>query len=445
MRHQPIATPQKYMSKCLGLQKLYSDLKTDLQQEMTMITNKLVNPAEEARQQLKGLKKTIKHRENTKLDYERYLGRAEHARRKETRSAKEEAALAKHENDLAQAQIDYQSADDQIKETFPPIAAAVKTLLPVLMANQIRIHTVLVGQVYTVLDAYTRQQGLPNPAPSDDQIVAKFEQEFTSFRMELEGGIQTIASGKAVNMPMAIPEKDRGTYTGLGLRNRVMNRGKSDTSVSRPNVGSRQASNTVQPVHDEEEELAPPKPPRPGASPSPSFSPGIPTSSKPHIPSMSSASQPPPYAEKPHVAMPSPAIPNPWANERSSGQVSGGATPPSRYATPLAGSTPTPFSGAGPDYFTGGNRRPSAASSVSAASIAGKKKPPPPVPAKRIPSAQVQYVTALYDFEGQNEGDLAFREGDRIKVIRKTESVDDWWDGEVEGRKGVFPANYVRV
>ena len=125
-------------------------------------------------------------------------------------------------------------------------------------------------------------------------------------------------------------------------------------------------------------------------------------------------------------------------------RASGGATPPSRYATPTAGSTPTPFAGAGPDYFTG-NRRASAASSVSAASIAGKKKPPPPVPAKRMPSIQVQYVTALYDFDGQNEGDLAFREGDRIRVMKKTESVDDWWDGEVEGRKGAFPANYVRV
>ena len=59
-----------------------------------MIDHKLVRPAEEARTALKGLHKTLKHRENMKLDYERYLSRAEHARKKEMRTAKEEANLA---------------------------------------------------------------------------------------------------------------------------------------------------------------------------------------------------------------------------------------------------------------------------------------------------------------------------------------------------------------
>lgn len=53
------------------------------------------------------------------------------------------------------------------------------------------------------------------------------------------------------------------------------------------------------------------------------------------------------------------------------------------------------------------------------------------------------YVTALYDFGGQSAGDLAFREGDRIRVLKKTESTDDWWEGELRGVKGSFPANYV--
>jgi hypothetical protein len=77
------------------------------------------------------------------------------------------------------------------------------------------------------------------------------------------------------------------------------------------------------------------------------------------------------------------------------------------------------------------------------ASVIGKKKPPPPPPPKRIQSApNVQYVTAMYGFEGQEQGDLSFKEGDRIKVLKKTGDVNDWWDGELNGWKGRFPANY---
>lgn len=67
------------------------------------------------------------------------------------------------------------------------------------------------------------------------------------------------------------------------------------------------------------------------------------------------------------------------------------------------------------------------------------------MPHKPKPRPQVHYVTALFDFEGQNPEDLPFREGDRIRVVKKTESTDDWWDGELNGRTGQFPANYVQV
>lgn len=69
------------------------------------------------------------------------------------------------------------------------------------------------------------------------------------------------------------------------------------------------------------------------------------------------------------------------------------------------------------------------------AALKKKKPPPPPRP--------VNFVTALYDFDGQGAGDLVFREGDRIRVIQKTNSTDDWWEGELRGVQGAFPANYV--
>ncbi|KAI9100611.1 hypothetical protein DFS34DRAFT_494413 [Phlyctochytrium arcticum] len=64
-------------------------------------------------------------------------------------------------------------------------------------------------------------------------------------------------------------------------------------------------------------------------------------------------------------------------------------------------------------------------------------KPPPP------PSTTTVYVVALYDFQGQEEGDLSFTKDDKIEVLERTDNVNDWWKGRVGGRVGTFPGNYV--
>nr|XP_033472227.1 SH3 domain-containing YSC84-like protein 1 [Epinephelus lanceolatus] len=53
-------------------------------------------------------------------------------------------------------------------------------------------------------------------------------------------------------------------------------------------------------------------------------------------------------------------------------------------------------------------------------------------------------VTAIHPFTGQQPGDLSFTPGDRITVLNKTDSQYDWWEGQlIDGRIGIFPANFV--
>ena len=78
--------------------------------------------------------------------------------------------------------------------------------------------------------------------------------------------------------------------------------------------------------------------------------------------------------------------------------------------------------------------------------VINKKRPPPPPP-KRLqnnaPPPQ-EWVVAQYPFQGQGQGDLSFGEGDRIRIVKKTGTDQDWWVGELHGVQGSFPANYCK-
>lgn len=42
-------------------------------------------------------------------------------------------------------------------------------------------------------------------------------------------------------------------------------------------------------------------------------------------------------------------------------------------------------------------------------------------------------------------GDLSFSKGQVITVTKKSDDVNTWWTGKLDGREGIFPANFVEV
>ncbi|KAG0444443.1 hypothetical protein HPB47_013788 [Ixodes persulcatus] len=80
------------------------------------------------------------------------------------------------------------------------------------------------------------------------------------------------------------------------------------------------------------------------------------------------------------------------------------------------------------------------------------KKPAPPVPsdasseAPKLPPKPVrEQARVLYGYEAQNEDELTIREGDVIVVLTKEVEDKGWWKGELNGRVGVFPDNFVKL
>lgn len=357
------------------------------------------------------------------VDYERYKSRCEALQKKKTRSDRENIALSKHESDLERSQQAYWSADEVLRNSLPRLNEATFSILPHLLANQIVLQNNLIGNLYTVLNQYSHEQGYPDPPPEPEEVVPTWEGVFSPLRTQMETEFTLLRTGKAIHQPMRLPDKG-DTLTGLGLRNKVMPGRRPGSSDSVPTVtGGGRATRPSTTLTSPDEDGPPP--------------PAYNLASKPSYNSLS--------ASKPKITS------SPMLAPSNGEHYERRASFASSYSN---GTTPGAQNGNGDrDYFGKVSSRTSTAStpggyytpgSLSPNPAAGKKKPPPPPPPKKIGSFQPQYVTAMYDFDSHTAGDLSFREGDRIRVIKKTDSSQDWWEGEVNGQKGSFPANYCK-
>ncbi|XP_068126094.1 SH3 domain-containing kinase-binding protein 1-like isoform X3 [Hyperolius riggenbachi] len=56
-----------------------------------------------------------------------------------------------------------------------------------------------------------------------------------------------------------------------------------------------------------------------------------------------------------------------------------------------------------------------------------------------------EYCKVLFPYEAANEDELTIREGEIVIVVNKDCVDAGWWEGEVNGRRGVFPDNFVKL
>uniref|UniRef100_A0A673K5Y8 Osteoclast-stimulating factor 1 n=1 Tax=Sinocyclocheilus rhinocerous TaxID=307959 RepID=A0A673K5Y8_9TELE len=56
-----------------------------------------------------------------------------------------------------------------------------------------------------------------------------------------------------------------------------------------------------------------------------------------------------------------------------------------------------------------------------------------------------EYCKATFHYEATNQDELDLKEGDIIHVLSKDTGEPGWWRGEINGREGVFPDNFVAL
>ncbi|KAI1474654.1 hypothetical protein F4774DRAFT_399912 [Daldinia eschscholtzii] len=406
-----LPTPDLQLERTLKLKQAYTELKAEILEEVGLIESTIIRPAADARDCIAPLRKTIKKRENKRLDYEKCQDKVNKLQRKVTRTPKEDAALAKAEAEVTRTAEEFDVADSHLRETLPPLVSATFSIIPPLIAGVVVIQNRLLGLYYTTLHNYCQEYDFPSPPPPMESVISMWSAAYEPVKREVES-ITCIATGKAVRQPMKLPDDPSDVSNNNDRKPST----SSATSSTAENGFRRSPSGLI----GSSNSAPPPAGPRPKRIPS----------STSIASQESTATQPKP---KPSFTIGNHLTPTDFTTASRLGQgltpaVSPGSTQPRA------------------DYFG----RPSTAStttsnaSFNAASIAVKKKPPPPPPPKKIGINKPEFVIAQYDFAGQNAGDLSFREGDRIKIVKKTGTDQDWWMGELDGVRGSFPANYCK-
>jgi len=87
-------------------------------------------------------------------------------------------------------------------------------------------------------------------------------------------------------------------------------------------------------------------------------------------------------------------------------------------------------------------RRVTSDSSNSTTSTPTPPGPPPP-PARKKDEPVGEWAEILYDFTGDQPGDLDVKESQRVLIVER--SSEDWWTAELNGKRGTVPASYVKV
>ncbi|KAG7194319.1 uncharacterized protein KQ657_004531 [Scheffersomyces spartinae] len=74
----------------------------------------------------------------------------------------------------------------------------------------------------------------------------------------------------------------------------------------------------------------------------------------------------------------------------------------------------------------------------------GSLKKKGPMVAPKRGGKRVQYVEAIYDYTEDGDDEISISKGDRIILI--TEDLDNsgWTEGELDGRRGMFPTTYIK-
>ncbi|KAK3902999.1 hypothetical protein C8A05DRAFT_33281 [Staphylotrichum tortipilum] len=120
---------------CEEYEAVVKDLQETLAPELEMIESRVVQPANELLDVIKAIRKTATKRDHKKLDYDRHRATMKKLQDKKDKTAKDEKAMWKAENDVEQSTQEFNYFNDLLKEELPILFALEREFIQPLFQS----------------------------------------------------------------------------------------------------------------------------------------------------------------------------------------------------------------------------------------------------------------------------------------------------------------------
>ncbi|KAJ1822375.1 BAR adaptor protein Hob1 [Coemansia sp. RSA 2599] len=390
-------------------------IKARIDPQLESLDVSVVGPIQEMMAMMRNVHKVMQKREHKKIDYDRFKDAVEKAEAKEAtdghRRLPEEKAYQKHAAQYQEASRQYTYYNEMLKGELRQLLDLRQAFIDPIFLKFFRIQHHLYSDLFREFSDAARN------CPAFDlstPVIAGWQQKWSRAEQNM-AAIDLWGGGHMAVTPINVQETPRGVFD--TVKNPFKKKEKSET----PSAASLfSASPAAQPAA-----------PSPYGSVAP-YGSEQPSRQQAASPYGAGAKLSPYGSNQPSLAPPPPA-------NVGLGVSSGAGT--SAAAAAAAAPRDSPY-GNYDSAFPPGQQQQQQQPPPPAYG-AGPAVAPPPEKPRVLPPSNVQYVEALYDYAAQAEGDLSFKEGDRIELVKRTEAKDDWWTGRLNGVVGVFPGTYV--
>ncbi|KAJ2615561.1 BAR adaptor protein Hob1 [Coemansia sp. RSA 1365] len=391
-----------------------SAIREKIEGQLAHLDVSVVGPVQDLMNLMRNIHKVIQKRDHKLVDYDRYKAAVEKAEAKESsegqRRLGEERAYQKHGAQYQEASRQYNYFNDMLKAELKQMLDLRQAFIDPIFLKFFRIQ----NELYTSMFNEFKEAARNCPALDlNTPVLAGWQPKWSRAEQNLNA-IDLWGTGSMNIMPYEFESTNKSMFDSVKGTFRKKDKAPQPVTASSTFTSTSGAGGSnVPPATDSDS--SPYGSLGSAAARTGSYGTGVATTAaNPQPPATGNSSYgtyPSSYSQAP------PPKQQGFSQLGSSSNTAADAAPPAYNSTPLAAQYQPPEKG------------PSMGASSSTANP--------------YADPSVKQVRALYDFSSAEKGDLNFREGQVFKLIKRTPDVDDWWTGEIDGRVGVFPGNYV--